>query len=72
MLKRVATVLLWILAPVVIFVSGNLNDPYLVPIRGRGDVALLIGEFAVIAALIWSGYWRRGGIAGKWLVLVWP
>ena len=71
MLKRVATVLLWILAPAVIFVSGNLNDPYLVPIRGRGDVALLIGEFAVIAALVWAGYWRRGSISGKLLVLLW-
>jgi beta-N-acetylhexosaminidase len=71
MLKRIATILLWLLAPVLIFISYNLYDPYLIPIRGRGDVALLVAELVGIAALLWSGYWRRGGIAAKLLVLAW-
>ena len=71
MLKRIATILLWLLAPVLIFISYNLYHPDLMPIRGRGDVALLVAELVGIAALLWSGYWRRGGIAAKLLVLAW-
>jgi beta-N-acetylhexosaminidase len=71
MLKRVATVLLWILAPVLVFFSSNLYDPYLTPIRGRGDVVLLTGELAGLVGLFWFGYWRGGGIAGKLLVVLW-
>jgi beta-N-acetylhexosaminidase len=69
--KRVATVLLYILAPVLIFLSGNLYDPYLIKIRGWGDIALLVFELAGVAGLFWWGYWRRGGIAGKLLVVLW-
>lgn len=71
MIKRVVTVLLWLLAPAFIFVSGNFYDPYLGMMRGWGDVALLVGELAGIGILFGCGYWRRGGIAGKLLILVW-
>ena len=71
MLKRLATIALWCVAPVLIFVSGNLYDPYLVMIRGWGDVALAVGELAGIGIVLGCGYWRRGGITGKLLVLMW-
>ncbi|WP_159009141.1 glycoside hydrolase family 3 N-terminal domain-containing protein [Bradyrhizobium sp. S69] len=71
MLKRLATIALWCVAPVLIFVSAKLYDPYLVMIRGWGHVALMISELAGIGALLVCGYWRRGGVAGKVLVLLW-
>ena len=71
MLKRLATIAFWCVAPVLIFVSANLYDPYLVMIRGWGHVALMIGELAGIGALLACGYWRRGGASGKALVLLW-
>jgi hypothetical protein len=36
MLKRLATIALWSVAPILIFVSANLYDPYLAMIRGWG------------------------------------
>jgi beta-N-acetylhexosaminidase len=71
MLTRLATIALWCVAPILIFVSANLYDPYLVLIRGWGDVALAVGELAGIAVVLSCGYWRRGGVAAKILVLLW-
>ena len=71
MIRLVGTILLWILAPVLIFIGGNLYDPYLTTIRGWGHVALMISELAGIGALLACGYWRRAGAAGKVLVLQW-
>jgi beta-N-acetylhexosaminidase len=45
--------------------SLSRDDPRL------GDVALAVGELAGIAVLLGCGYWRRGGIAAKLLVLLW-
>ena len=71
MLKRLATIALWSVAPALIFVSANLYDPYLAMIRGWGDVALAIGALAGLAVVLGCGYWRRGGRTGKLLVLMW-
>jgi beta-N-acetylhexosaminidase len=71
MIKRLATIALWSVAPVLIFVSANLYDPYLAMIRGWGDVALAIVELAGIGVLFGCGVWRRGGVSGKLLVLLW-
>jgi beta-N-acetylhexosaminidase len=71
MIKIVTTILFWSLAPPAIFVGSNLYDPYLATIRGWENAALVVGELAVISILLWSGYWSRGGVAGKLLVIVW-
>ena len=69
--NRAATILLWVLALLLIFVGSNLYDPYLTMMRGWGRVALVVGEFAGLGALIVCGSWRRGGLAAKLLVLLW-
>ena len=61
MLKRLATIALWCVAPVLVFIGGNLYDPYLIVIRGWGHVVLMLGELAGIGALLACGVWRRGG-----------
>jgi beta-N-acetylhexosaminidase len=71
MFKRIATIALWCVAPILIFINSNLYDPYLAMIRGWGDVALAVGELAGIALLLGCGYWRGGGLAAKLLVLLW-
>ena len=71
MLKRLATIALWCVAPILIFIGGNLYDPYLITLRGWGHAALMFGELAGIGALLACGVWRRGGAAGKALVLLW-
>jgi beta-N-acetylhexosaminidase len=71
MLKNVFTVALWSAAPLLILVSINLYDPYLAMMRGWGDMALAAGELAGLGLVLGYGYWRRGGLAGKVLVLLW-
>jgi beta-N-acetylhexosaminidase len=71
MIKRLATIALWCVAPVLIFIRGNLYDPYLITLRGWGHAALMLSELAAIGALLACGVWRRGSAAGKVLVLLW-
>jgi beta-N-acetylhexosaminidase len=71
MIKHIAPVLLCTVALLLIFISGNLYDPYLAMIRGWGDMALLAGELAAIGVLLRSGCWNRGRVAGRFLVLLW-
>jgi beta-N-acetylhexosaminidase len=70
-LKRIGTVLLWLAGLVLIFAAANKNDPYLVVLRGSGNIVLATTSAVVFLVLIRSGYWSRRGIHGKLLVLLW-
>lgn len=70
MFGRIRTVILWILAVLLVFITLNSNEPYLVRLRGPGHVALLVIGVAVPLLLALSGGWRRG-IAARALLLVW-
>jgi beta-N-acetylhexosaminidase len=70
MKKRLGTLSLWLLGILLLFAGANLNDPYLIMLRGFGRVGLLTACFAVLAALVFRGVWRRG-IFGALLVLLW-
>jgi beta-N-acetylhexosaminidase len=69
-LKRISLILLWFAGPVIVFAAANKNDPYLVLLRGPGNVALAAVSVIAVALLIRRGYWRRG-IAGRLLILLW-
>jgi len=71
MLKLTKLILLWLLALLLIFVSSNLNDPYLIMLRGRGVVLLIGASFAGLGLLLFRGYWSRPGVAGKLLLMLW-
>jgi len=71
MLKRFGSILLWLLGLLLVLVNYNLNDPYLVIVRGCGAAILLAGSFAGLGLLLWRGYWTSGGNAGKLLVVLW-
>ena len=69
MIKRVGAALLWPLALALLFIGFNKSDPYLIALRGSGNIALAAIGVAVAIVLIRRGYWT--GTARKILVLLW-
>ncbi|MGY8634331.1 glycoside hydrolase family 3 N-terminal domain-containing protein [Bradyrhizobium sp. 14AA] len=68
-LHRIGLILLWLAALVVAFAAANKNDPYLVPLRGAGNIALVVASLVIVAMLLRRGRWR--GMMGKLLVMLW-
>ena len=64
MINRIGIAALWLLGALAVFVGINNNDPYLIKMRGPGNVAMTIAGIVIVIALIRSGYWRRS-IAGS-------
>jgi beta-N-acetylhexosaminidase len=71
MLKRLGIILLWLAGGLLVFVCSNLNDPYLVMMRGWGVLILLTSSSAGIGQLLWRGCWGSRGVAAKLLVVLW-
>ena len=69
-IKRFGWLLPWLAGLVLVFAAGNKNDPYLIALRGAGNVALFVASVAAVAVLIRRGFWRRG-VNGKLLILLW-
>jgi len=69
-LRRIGLVLVWLAGALVVFAAANKNDPYLISLRGWGNIVLAITSIAVAITLIRRGYWRRG-VAGRALILLW-
>ena len=70
-IKRIGVILIWFAGLLFVFAAVNKNDPYLIALRGAGNIVLFAASIAVLAVLIRRGYWRGRGIAGKMLVLLW-
>src|SRR2546430_9504119 len=69
-LKRIGIILVWLAGPVFIFAAANKNDPYLISLRGPGNIVLAVASITAVVVLIRHGYWRRG-MAGRALILLW-
>ena len=69
-IKRISFVLAWVAGLILVFAAANKNDPYLISLRGPGNVALAVASVAAVIILIRRGYWRRG-IAGRLFILLW-
>ena len=69
-LKRIGLILLWLAGPLFVFAAANKNDPYLILLRGPGNVALAAASIVAVAVLLRRGYWRRR-LAGRVIVLLW-
>jgi beta-N-acetylhexosaminidase len=69
-IKRIGVILIWCAGLIFIFAAANKNDPYLISMRGPGNIVLAVVSIAALVTLIRRGYWRRR-IAGKLLVLLW-
>ncbi|MBR0776316.1 glycoside hydrolase family 3 protein [Bradyrhizobium diazoefficiens] len=68
-LRRTGLILLWLAAPVAAFTAFNKNDPYLLALRGAGNVALVLACIAIVMVLLRRGHGRQ--FAGKLLVMLW-
>lgn len=69
-IKKFGFVLLWLTGPVLVFAAVNKNDPYLIALRGTGNVALAIVSIVVVVVMIRRGAGRRG-VMGRLLVVLW-
>ena len=69
-LKRTGITLVWLAGAVFVFAAVNKNDPYLISLRGPGNIVLAAASIIAVVVLISRGYWRRG-IAGRALILLW-
>ena len=69
-LKRIGIILVWLAGPVFIFAAVNKNDPYLISLRGWGNIVLAAVSIIAVVVLIRSGYWSRG-VARRALILLW-
>lgn len=70
MLRRIGIVLLWLAGALFIFAAINRNDPYLISLRGQGNLVLVAISFVVAVVLLRRGHWRRG-MTRRALVLLW-
>ncbi len=69
-IKRFGLVLIWLTGLIFVFAAANKNDPYLIALRGSGNIALAVGSIVAVIVLIRRGAWRRG-LPGRLLVLPW-
>lgn len=68
--RRIGLVLVWFAGALFVFAAVNKNDPYLISLRGWGNIVLVVTSIAAALILIRRFYWRRG-VAGRALVLLW-
>lgn len=68
--KRVGLILIWLAGLVLIIAAANKNDPYLISLRGAGNIALSASSILVAVILLRRGHWSRG-MAGRALILLW-
>ena len=56
-LKRIGLILLWLAGPVFVFAAANKNDPYLISLRGPGNIVLAAASIVAVVILIRRGFW---------------
>src|SRR5450631_174052 len=71
MIRRLGTIFFWLLGWILLFAGININEPYLISLRGLGAVALSISSIVVLVSLIKRGYWNGRGVGGRLLILLW-
>jgi beta-N-acetylhexosaminidase len=69
-LKRIGLLLIWFAGSIFVFAAVNKNDPYLISLRGPGNIVLAAASIIAVVVLVRRGFWRRG-IAGRLLILLW-
>jgi beta-N-acetylhexosaminidase len=71
MTRRLGAISMWLFGLVFLFAGVNINEPYLISLRGLGAAALFVTSIVVFVLLIKRGHWNGGGIAARLLVLLW-
>jgi beta-N-acetylhexosaminidase len=68
-IRPVGKILLWLAGLLFVFAGVNNNDPYLIALRGTGNIVLVVACVAVVGVLM--RYCSRRGLAEKSLALLW-
>ena len=71
MTRSLGAISIWLFGLVFLFAGANINEPYLISLRGLGAAALFISSIVVLIFLIKRGSWNGHGIAGRLLILLW-
>ena len=72
MIRSLGTISVWLFGLVFLFAGVNINEPYLISLRGLGAAALFISSIVVLIFIIIERGSRNGrGIAGRLLILLW-
>src|SRR5689334_14987455 len=71
MMQRFWTISIWLLGLLLVLIDFNLNDPYLIMMRGWGRIILLAASFAGLGLLLWRQSWAQRRLAGRLLVVLW-
>ena len=69
-LNRIGIILVWLAGAVFVFAAANKSDPYLIALRGPGNIVLAAASIIAVVVLIRRGHWRRGP-AGRLLTVLW-
>jgi beta-N-acetylhexosaminidase len=69
--KRYLLFLAWLIGLAFTLAAICRNGPFLVSLRGSGNLIIVVSSLVVIAFLTRRGYWKRAGLAGRWLALLW-
>ena len=51
-IRRIGVILIWLAGMAFVFAAANKNDPYLISMRGSGNIVLVVVSCAVIVFLI--------------------
>ena len=70
MLRSIGIILLWLAGATFIFAAASKNDPYLISLRGPGNLVLAATSIVIAVILLRRGHWRRG-VAGRAFILLW-
>ena len=71
MIRPLGTFSIWLFGLAFLFAGVNINEPYLISLRGLGSTALSIASIVVCIFLIARGHWSRRSIVNKVLVVLW-
>src|SRR6266568_8462732 len=71
MIRSLGIISIWFFGLVFIFAGININEPYLIVLRGLGEAVLCMTSVVVFIVLIKQGYWNRRGVAKRLLILLW-
>jgi beta-N-acetylhexosaminidase len=71
MIRSLRAISIRLFGLVFLFAGININEPYLISLRGLGAAALSITSVVVFIYLIKRGYWNERSVAKRLLILLW-
>jgi beta-N-acetylhexosaminidase len=71
MIRSLGIISIWFFGLVFLSAGININEPYLISLRGLGAAVLCMTSVLVFIILIRQGYWSGRSVANRLLILLW-